>query len=515
MRYVRATPAPLAAVVLGGLLVALGVALAPALRSAIEIGSDEHYEVMKALLWVKGYPLYGIMWNDQPPLHTILLGLLFRCFGPTIGVARVLAVLFGLLLLAGCFVLVRKRCGTWAASVATVTLLAAPQALELSVSVMLEVPAMAVGLWALWPIYRWADSWRESEIRRPKSDWALWPVYRWGGRPGGGSAYWLVASGVLLATALQIKLTAAIFAPALCAEIFLATACGGLAGAKERARNALLWCGSGAVWFVLLGLLLGSGYRQAWASHFSARTLEAAAAVGSFPPGLLLEHPEGLAGAALGLALAAWLGRFRRIAFPYVLLLTVTLIHLVHRPWWPYYYLHFAIPLAWLTGYAAAELSRLPLRPGKRDWRRIVGLAGAAMAGATLLALIATEGGGRLIAGIERARGLPRIEDSPLIATMRRYAGRTRWVYARSSICAFHAKLPVPPELAVLVRKRFWSGQISDAQILAVIQRYAPEQILVSGEDFLADGYLREAGYAPVCKAAEGTLYVAGSLLGR
>ena len=194
------------------------------------------------------------------------------------------------------------------------------------------------------------------------------------------------------------------------------------------------------------------------------------------------------------MTLAAWLGPFRRVVFPYVLLLTVVLVHVVQRPWWPYYYLHFAIPLAWLAGYAVGELSGLLLRPGKRDWRRIVGLAGTAMAGAIMLALIATEGGGRLVSEVERVRDLPRIEDSPLIATVRRYASRTRWVYTRSSIYAFHARLAVPPELAVLVRKRFWSGQISDAQILAIIQGYAAEQILVSGEEFLADRVPSEGG---------------------
>jgi hypothetical protein len=93
-----------------------------------------------------------------------------------------------------------------------------------------------------------------------------------------------------------------------------------------------------------------------------------------------------------------------------------------------------------------------------------------------------------------------------------RYAARTRWVYARSSIYAFHPKLPVPPELAVVARKRFWSGQISDAQILAIIQRDAPEHLLVTGEQFLSDEYLRGLGYVAVCGTGEGTLYVTGSL---
>ena len=41
------------------------------IRNALEIGADEHYEVMKGLLWARGYPLYTRVWNDQPPLLTV------------------------------------------------------------------------------------------------------------------------------------------------------------------------------------------------------------------------------------------------------------------------------------------------------------------------------------------------------------------------------------------------------------------------------------------------------------
>src|SRR6187399_1124810 len=71
------------------------------LRSAISISEDEQFEVTKALLWAKGYPLYEKVWNDQPPLHTVLLGTLFKGFGFRIGVARGLAVFFGTFLLVG------------------------------------------------------------------------------------------------------------------------------------------------------------------------------------------------------------------------------------------------------------------------------------------------------------------------------------------------------------------------------------------------------------------------------
>jgi 4-amino-4-deoxy-L-arabinose transferase-like glycosyltransferase len=394
------------------------------------------------------------------------------------------------LLLAGCYALVKKRCGVWPAFVAVLALLAAPQVLELSVSAMLEVPAMAVGLWALWPVYQWADS---AKGRRPS---------------------WLIASGLFLAVALQIKLTAAIFAPALCAEIVLATTGLGVQAAKERARDLLLWCGSAAAGFALLGLVFGSGYHTAWASHFSARAHGAVSATGySFDPALLLDHLDGLAGACAACVLGAWTAGLRRIRFPGALFLTVAAIHFVHRPWWPYYYLHFAIPMAWLTGYAVFEMSRLPFQTNaKRVWWGTIGLIAALVSAATFLALVLLAGGDRLVSEVRRIRGQPRIENSRLIAAMREHAARARWVYVCSTIYAFHARLPVPPELAVVVKKRFWSGQISDAEILEIIRRYAPEQIVVNGEDFLSDDSLRKEGYTLRCESEAGTLYVSRSL---
>src|SRR5579859_5817859 len=53
------------------------------LGTAFQFGPDEGYEFMKAFLVSVGHPLYSEIWNDQPPLHTEILALLFRLFGPS------------------------------------------------------------------------------------------------------------------------------------------------------------------------------------------------------------------------------------------------------------------------------------------------------------------------------------------------------------------------------------------------------------------------------------------------
>jgi hypothetical protein len=79
---------------------------------------------------------------------------------------------------------------------------------------------------------------------------------------------------------------------------------------------------------------------------------------------------------------------------------------------------------------------------------------------------------------------------------------------------AFHARVPVPPELAVVVAKRFWSGQISSEAILAACKHYRPEQVLLSNR--LASGDWKQfldAGYTLVCADKTSLLYVAKALI--
>ena len=53
-----------------------------------------------------------------------------------------------------------------------------------------------------------------------------------------------------------------------------------------------------------------------------------------------------------------------------MLFATAVAVHLYNRPFWPYYYLHFAVPVAWLTGYAVGELWKAAIEAVRRTPRR-------------------------------------------------------------------------------------------------------------------------------------------------
>ncbi len=430
-----------------------------AIWSGFEIGMDEDYEVTKAFLWSKGFRLYHEIWNDQQPLLTILQGILFRYCGVYPGVARGLALAFGVLLAAGLFHLVRKSFGLLAAFAAMLSLLAAPHVFGLSISPMNEVPAFAVGIWALWA------------IRRGDQD---------------GRRVWLATSGLILAVALEIKLTAVILAPALVIELAILT----LASSKGRrvgevARNGLIWGGSVLGGFILLGLVLGTGYSQAYASHFSIVNPAALAEVRqfAFTLGGFLRYRQVLFALVAALCLAAWRRHWRQLAFPLVLFATAIAVHLYHRPFWPYYYLHFAVPIAWLTGYAVGELWKVALEAAQRTRQLSIRRFGPVLAASLLSAVVVIHSGVCLKSEIEQIRGVHRVDADLLVAAMKAAAPRTQWVYTRATMYAFHAKLRVIPELAVMPLKRYWSGQITQAEILALVKRYRPEQLLLDDKD--------------------------------
>src|SRR5271157_2180658 len=79
------------------------------LRTTIQIGADEGFELAKATLCLKGHKLYSELWNDQPPLHTFLITQVLKHLSPSILGPRVLTSAFSAALLASIFV-IAPRC---------------------------------------------------------------------------------------------------------------------------------------------------------------------------------------------------------------------------------------------------------------------------------------------------------------------------------------------------------------------------------------------------------------------
>ncbi len=349
---------------------------------------------------------------------------------------------------------------------------------------MLEVPAIGVALWALGPIWQW----------RKNARWT-----------------WLALSGAILAVALQIKLTAIILVPALALELIVSHPRANLKHTIFSRWVALTaWGTSIVISYAGLVTLFGTvPWRLLWISHFDSKTISQFGYTETLPYLRILweQHIEMVWGLAGALLVAMLKREVRVIAFPFSWLLGAMLIHSFHRPWWSYYYLHLAVPFAWLSGYAISGLFQIALNKNASQRPLMIllriGLISFPLASLTVF------GGDRLLSNIYELRHLPHVSNFEIIAKMREYAWRTNFLYTRNTIYAFHAGILIIPELAVLPSKRFYAREVTEDHIWASISRFHPEQLFLGLVDYERHrGEILSMGYKIVFQSSNEVLLV-------
>lgn len=488
-------------------------------NGAVILGADEGMELAKGLLLVQRPELASAAWNDQPWFFSQVLAL----FG---GVPLAGRVFTGVCTLALVWALGRFSRGImgglpesqrepWSVlaerGVCLLFLFAWSSVTQLSVSVMCEWPAfcLAVAAVAVLPLR--------------SSEWRMWRF---------------VLAGAVLAVATQIKLTALIIGPALAAHVVVAySAKVGWASSlpssgtvvesyKKRDRlEALSYlCGFSGVFAVVFGLLLWWSpvwdWSQLWGSHAAAGEV-AQAAVHTFRPwDWIKDAPGTMLAAMAGVWFLVRSGSWRELVFPLTLLATALAIHSVHRPFWYYYGVHFAVPLAILAGkgvvgligvffHKAGNLQGRDARPTEKQ-REL-----AMMIGVFCVAVWFGFEGPRLVSQISGITHAEKVPDNEMIATLKEYQGRVKWAYSRSNIPVYHAGFIQPPELTILSKKRFWSGSMTEASVLETVRNYDCEVLVLLPEiEMKQEAWkkLTSENYVEVMSSGGSTLFVAKRL---
>jgi len=434
---------------LGALLLAFGLlqSLLP-MRTAVQIGADEGFELAKVTLCAHGYKLYTEIWNDQPPLHTFLVVQIIKHVSHSVLGPRLLTSGFTVVLLASLFFLIRRLSGLGTAVVAVAMLIASPGFLELSASCMLEIPGLAPAVAGLSVLLNF----------RMKRGWPE------------------LMAGVLFGIALQIKLINLIWVPLagllICCQQMpksrkpagffdLLNAVIATAKTSNCIKRGVIFGGTFLFGAVAIDLAVDHGaylanFHQSWQAHFgAAKTTEfGAPSEHAFEWMIFLKNWDTTLPAVVGviLMISKFRGHFSWL-FPLIWLGWALVIFINHTPWWPYYYVHIAIPLCWLA------------------------------ARALFIVLAAVWMGMRVYSQVVSVQALPRTFSSLVIAETQRYKPYTHWLYADNIALSFHTDIPMPPTLAVVPLKRLWAGEMTVDRMNEEFSRYQPELVILNNDD--------------------------------
>ncbi|HEY3854128.1 MAG TPA: phospholipid carrier-dependent glycosyltransferase [Verrucomicrobiae bacterium] len=440
--------------VLAALLIAfLALQINLPLRSAILIGADEGFEVAKATLCLKGYKLYTDIWNDQPPLHTFLLTEALRHDSSSMLLPRLITAGFTLLLITAIFFLFLRLSNLRIAAIATILLIASPGFLLLGSSCMLEIPALAPTICALCALVFGSRS---------------------------RQMFTTLVAGMAFAIALEIKLISLVMLPVAVLLIWICCREEILSG-QYFARSVLIFAISSAATTILIDLAVSQGaylahFHESWVSHFGrTKSFDYGAPDDhQFSWIALLKNWDLSLPALGGIAICARnLTRAPSMAAPISWLAYCLLIFGLHRPWWNYYYVHTTIPLCWCAAIGIDSLWKKVTWPEGRLWCALLALYGLC-AGAWIQE--------RLVGEIQSVQNSPQTYASLFLKQIELYKSQARWLYTEEPVYSFHSGIPMPPDLAVLVLKRYWSGEMTNARLAEDLKSFKPELMLLRND---------------------------------
>jgi hypothetical protein len=478
------------------IVICISIACAFPIAQAFQIGGDEGMELGKAFQLGGDSSWKANLWNDQPPAYTILIAAMFHIFGPKAWAARILTILFfGLLLFSVAALMPRGRLRIAGIVGGWITLLALPSTIELGIGAMLELPAYSLAYASLALLLA-----APKELQRQ----------------------YILISGCAFGLALSIKFTALLVAPACLLAIILRDYDhkNGKYSFLKRAKvnEILLWatlCGitCSSIFVMSQGQMGNKPWSQLWFGHWYATQ----SPVFEDPNAFRMDFNNVFGDFWLYgiLFVAAWIVRYRENPRVWVLLcalLTTTIVHLGHRPYWYYYQLHISIPLACLVGLACADICRSLFKVDSSG--RNSGFVWAA----ALLALCLYIPGSLRALHLEISKCIyaeKTIDKSVIVREMRRYASETKWIYSRNNTYSFHAKVPILPNLLLLPYKRFWSGQIDEKKIFEEVTGARPQQLVLSWIGELTKNDWQEfasVNYIHVVNEGDWALFVAKEL---
>jgi hypothetical protein len=248
-------------------------------------------------------------------------------------------------------------------------------------------------------------------------------------------------------------------------------------------------------------------FQQTWASHFGGSKSFEYGSAQDFPFdwSVLLRNWDLTLPAAFGVVvLARRVRRSATSALPVMWLALAIAVFISHRPWWPYYYVHIAIPLCWCAAVGMCAVIEVV-----KARRRLVWLGLAVVYAISALAWM----GARVYLEASGIRRSPQTYSSPVLGQVARYKPYCEWLFADRPIYSFHTGIASLPDLAVLPVKRFWASEMSNQRLTDELVALKPGLILLENDTRERPFQkLLQTEYRLVYVDADNRLYAHGSI---
>ncbi len=419
------------------------------ITQSFELDYDEGLNLIKALLYSRGLSLYSQMWSDQPPIFTVILSSWLSLFGQSVLAARLLVLLFSSLLVWCFYQIIRQELGNIPALVATVLLFTSWLYIRLSISVMIGLPSLSLAMLSIYLI----SVYKQNHLKR-----------------------YLIFSGIFFAFSLQTKAFTVFLIPLILLYLwdFQVNLSQILKHHKSLFYCLLQWIGVFSFTYILISLLFGqfSHHDQLIQAHLNQPIDKQIDDYNNlyYLNYMITQDRDYIFLAVIGLFVIIW-KKQRNGLLPITWLATSTLILLFHKPIWYHHYHLISIPICWLAAYTV----KLVVDLFSKNWHghfKLFNLKKLIIP--SLISIIFVF---LVFATPPITKGSPP-KDLQLMQSVLKYKNSTNWIFTDRPIYAFYAGLPVPPEIAVISLKRINSGKLTNQEMLAVLQKYRPEQIL-------------------------------------
>lgn len=416
--------------------------------------TDEGIELTKATLSSQHLLLNHEFWDPQPLLFNILLGKYLNIFGFSIITARIFILFFATLLI-WCFTqILSLSVGNIPAIITTLFLILSINFLRLSVSVMQGIPCLALAILGIYFIVLYSKNLKLSLLS---------------------------LAGISLAISLQLKMITIFFIPVIIIYLLII-----IPNFKEKFISILTFLISLSVIFIIIGLLTSSlDLQKIFLFHLSSSLKEAYQNHNSFKDVILiyLQNFDFLLLTIVGIKSIKFKENYLYL-LPLLWLVMITVLLLNHKPVWYHYLVLVSVPLIWLSSYGIKQILILT---NHHNFKISELFKQKLIIFTLILTLLVIP----IKLGIIYRQNNLFIQESQVkftnVERILTYKNQTHWLFTDIAMYSFYSQINLPPEIAVLPAKRLISGNLNQTDLLEVLNKYQPEQILIERFPIILD----------------------------